>query len=401
VAYVGNQPGIDRWASVLDSNAGNGDWLLVPRPPVARYAHVGDVLELTVRNDTDSAHPYHLHGFSMQPVRMVDNASATTLYEFPYNEFLDTIDVYAGQSYVFRTRIDDRPKFCDIAPTVPPDLGPVLSECTANPCGGVVGRWLFHCHIVTHGALGMIGEVTVLPTPDNPPEITCPANIVQNNDPGLCSAVVTFADPVVSDDCGPVTVVCDPPSGSVFPVGVTVVTCTATDSGGQTSQCTFNVTVNDVEKPKITSATVSVPTFWSPSHDLINVGLNATATDNCAAPVTLTVKVYGDEDDESPTGDGTFSPDAKNVALTTLRLRAERSQKGDGRVYLIIITATDGAGNQAKKCLAVVAPKDKTTKSFNEVMAQAAAAQAYCDANGTAPPGYFVVGDGPVIGSKQ
>ncbi|HEY6226484.1 MAG TPA: multicopper oxidase family protein, partial [Verrucomicrobiae bacterium] len=194
--FTQNQPGIDRYASVLDSNAGNGDWLLVPRPPVARYAHVGDVLELTIQNDTDSAHPYHLHGFSMQPVRMVDTASGTTLYEFPYEEFVDTIDVYAGQSYVFRTRIDDRPKICDLTPNNPPDPGPVLAACTANPCGGVVGRWLFHCHIVGHGALGMIGEVTILPTVDQPPQITCPADIVKNNDPGLCSAVVTFADPV-------------------------------------------------------------------------------------------------------------------------------------------------------------------------------------------------------------
>ena len=47
-----------------------------------------------------------------------------------------------------------------------------------------MGRWLFHCHIVSHGALGMIGELTVLPGPDTPPEITCPADIVVGNDPG-------------------------------------------------------------------------------------------------------------------------------------------------------------------------------------------------------------------------
>ena len=79
---------------MLDSNAGNGDFLTLPRPPIARYARVGDVLELTVRNDTAAVHPYHLHGFSMQPVRFVDNASGTTLYTFDYDEFLDTIDVY-------------------------------------------------------------------------------------------------------------------------------------------------------------------------------------------------------------------------------------------------------------------------------------------------------------------
>ena len=99
--------------------SGNGDFLVLPRFPNSRYAVVGDVLELTVRNETAAVHPYHLHGFSMQPVRMVDNADGTTLYEFDYDEFLDTIDVYGGQSFVFRVRLDDRPKICDLSPTFP------------------------------------------------------------------------------------------------------------------------------------------------------------------------------------------------------------------------------------------------------------------------------------------
>ena len=48
----------------------------------------------------------------------------------------------------------------------------------------------------------MIGEVTVLPGTDTPPKITCPANITTNNDPGQCSAVVTF-EATATDDCGP------------------------------------------------------------------------------------------------------------------------------------------------------------------------------------------------------
>ncbi len=42
-------------------------------------------------------------------------------------------------------------------------------------------------------------DVVVLDDID--PVITCPADITQNNDPGLCGAVVTFADPVISDNC--------------------------------------------------------------------------------------------------------------------------------------------------------------------------------------------------------
>jgi len=37
----------------------------------------------------------------------------------------------------------------------------------------------------------------------------------------------------------------------------------------------------------------------------------------------------------------------------------------------------------------------------DRVAAQAAVAKAFCEQNGTAPPGYFVIGDGAVIGPKQ
>ena len=42
-------------------------------------------------------------------------------------------------------------------------------------------------------------DVTVNDTED--PAITCPADITTSNDPGDCSAVVTYATPVASDNC--------------------------------------------------------------------------------------------------------------------------------------------------------------------------------------------------------
>ena len=40
------------------------------------------------------------------------------------------------------------------------------------------------------------------------------------------------------------TVDCVPPSGSTFPIGETLVTCTATDDADNSSLCTFTVTVD-------------------------------------------------------------------------------------------------------------------------------------------------------------
>ena len=47
-----------------------------------------------------------------------------------------------------------------------------------------------------------------------------------------------------SDDVDPSPLIlCDPPSGSFFPRGTTIVTCTATDASGNQSTCEFPVTV--------------------------------------------------------------------------------------------------------------------------------------------------------------
>jgi hypothetical protein len=69
-----------------------------------------------------------------------------------------------------------------------------------------------------------------------------PSNITLNNTPGTCGAVHNF---VFGGTCNPITVT--PPSGSVFPVGVT----TVRGVNGLTS-ATFTVTVRDVEAPSFT-----------------------------------------------------------------------------------------------------------------------------------------------------
>ena len=116
----------------------------------------------------------------------------------------------------------------------------------------------------------------------------------------------------------------------------------------------------------------------------------------------MTVRVFANEDDEQPTGDGRFSPDAKDIAPGTLRLRQERKGNGDGRVYLIVSYATDAAGNTGSCCSTVGVPQNGSKKSIDTVNTLAAAAAAYCQThNGAPPPGYFLIGDGAIIGPKQ
>jgi gliding motility-associated-like protein len=100
---------------------------------------------------------------------------------------------------------------------------------------------------------------------------TCPTNItVDANE--ACAAVVTWDEPTASDNCGfEPTLTSDFPNGSIFPIGSTTVTYTATDEGGNTATCSFDVTVVDNTGPVFKN----IPTE-----------VRASANESCEATVT-------------------------------------------------------------------------------------------------------------------
>jgi hypothetical protein len=173
------------------------------------------------------------------------------------------------------------------------------------------------------------------------------------------------------------------------------------DAFGQADEDATDVTVEDTMPPEL-SCSVAVPVIQQTNHNMVTVGLASRARDLCEGELPVTASVFADEDDEMQTGDGNFSPDGKSIAVDFLRLRAERRGDSDGRVYLILVEASDSSGNRGFNCCTVAVPHSRAQKALQSVQAQAAAAQASCLANGgAAPAGYFPIGDGPVIGPKQ
>jgi len=216
-----------------------------------------------------------------------------------------------------------------------------------------------------------------------------------------CEAEASIDDGSYAPGGGAFELSQDPPGP--YPLGTTLVTMTAEHESGATSSCQANVTVVDDAPPIIVATTVRSVLSPMRKHDLVNVGLGATSDDECSTPPTsFQVAVYGDEDDETPTDDTTvFSPDASDLATDSLRLRAERVNIGDGRVYLVVVSGEDGSGNTGYGCAAVAVPHNSSSASADLVAGQAADAQTYCEANaGAAPVGYYVIGDGPQIGPK-
>jgi hypothetical protein len=157
--------------------------------------------------------------------------------------------------------------------------------------------------------------ITVVDT--TPPTITCPSDIVADNDAGECGAIVTF-EASAEDNCSGVTVSYSPDSGSFFDVGTTTVTVTATDEAGNTSSCSFDVTVNDVEAPVIDpeAADQTVECDGAGNTEELEAWLasygGAMATDNCS--FTWSSDFTGLSDDCAATGSATVTFTATDPA---------------------------------------------------------------------------------------
>jgi hypothetical protein len=88
-------------------------------------------------------------------------------------------------------------------------------------------------------------KVVATPSDTTPPVITCPEDITVHVGQGETGAVVDYVV-TATDDVTPdedIVIDCVPASGSTFPVGDTLVTCTATDAAGNQATGTFTISV--------------------------------------------------------------------------------------------------------------------------------------------------------------
>ena len=120
------------------------------------------------------------------------------------------------------------------------------------------------------------------------PVITCPANITVNAAPGLCSAVVTWGISA-TDNCTIQSLVqtAGPVTNTSIPVGFYTVAYRVTDGAGNSSTCSFTVTVRDLQPPTITcpaNVSVQCASLVLP----VNIA-SVTAADNCGPPTVTWV----------------------------------------------------------------------------------------------------------------
>jgi hypothetical protein len=130
------------------------------------------------------------------------------------------------------------------SPTASDNCGIASLVCT--PASGStfpVGQTTVTCIAADTAGNADTCTFTVTVNDTENPQPGCPANVVVYRSPGQCDSVVANFAATASDNCPGVSATCNPPSGSPFPLGVSNVTCIATDGSGNQDSCTFTVTV--------------------------------------------------------------------------------------------------------------------------------------------------------------
>ena len=292
---------------------------------------------------------------------------------FPVGTTVVTISsLSTGQSNNFTITVNDNapPVISNCPSNITAQTGPGNTTCgktvswtpptATDNCGGTLAPFS-----VSHqpGASFNVGQTTVtyrfrdaaqnesvcsfvVTVQDNTlPVITgCPQNIVTNVVSG-CTKTVSWTAPTAADNCGSPTLVSNYASGASFPVGITTVTYSATDGAGNIGSCSFTVEVRDLIPPAFTTNLTANPVvIWPPDHKMKNIDLTYATADNCAGPITNLVTVTS-TDPISGVMDGDKFPDWEVVNDRLVKLRAERGNGREARIYTITVTPRDAAGN--------------------------------------------------------
>jgi hypothetical protein len=154
--------------------------------------------------------------------------------------------------------VANTPNQCGAVVNFAPTPAPVCGTVSCSPPSGSFfpkGTTSVTCNTT----VGPSCSFTVTVTDTQPPSLSCPANqTALTSLPGATSVVVNYPPPTVQDNCPGATVVCSPPSGSTFNLGVTTVSCTASDASNTTTKCSFTVTVYNACLQDDTNATTVV-----------------------------------------------------------------------------------------------------------------------------------------------
>ncbi len=113
------------------------------------------------------------------------------------------------------------------------------------------------------------------------------------------------------------------------------------------------------QPPDCSEAFASPDRLWPPGHGLVEIAVDG-VTDPDADPVTVTVLAPFQDEPTDGLGDGDTCPDVAGLGTSSVAVRAERSGRGDGRVYHLVFRAEDGRGGVCEGTVTVCVPHDRS-----------------------------------------
>jgi hypothetical protein len=187
-------------------------------------------------------------------------------------------------------------------------------------------------------------DLTIEPCDTDPPVADVdPLPVVT----GECSASITTV-PTATDYCDGTIYGTTSDPLTYTTQGTFYVTWTYTDTKGNSSTQVQTVIVDDITPPVMTLNPDPEP--WPPNHKYSTFAISdmvASITDNCDLDIDLTaieiISVWSDEPENmAGNGDGNTTEDIV-IAMdcNSVDLRIERCGAGNGRVYSILLKATD------------------------------------------------------------
>lgn len=141
-------------------------------------------------------------------------------------------------------------------------------------------------------------------------------------------------------------------------LGTNLIEVAATDGAGHAASCSNSVVVVDTKPPVILSVAANPSVLWPPNHQMFAVDLSAEVRDDCSPATWKIVGVTSNEPVTGP-GDSGTAPDWGIAADHQVLLRAERAGSGAGRIYSIMVAATDSSGNSSGTVVTVTVPKSQ------------------------------------------
>jgi hypothetical protein len=239
--------------------------------------------------------------------------------------------------------------------TLPPDPSPIAATCAPDGSGGF-------CATVTWNAPSdpTVADVGGVCTPGT--GSASAYDIRWSTSPIVTIGDYTAAN-LASGEPAPATpgtpesfLLCGLPTGDVY---VAMQSLDANFNRGPLTTAHVNCVNN--RNPDCSAAAATIAELWPPNHQFVNVGVTG-VTDPDGDPVTITVTSVSQDEPLNTIGDGNTCPDAQ-LQGSTVDLRAERTGNpkvpGDGRVYVVHFTASDGQGGSCSGTVNVCVPHDQ------------------------------------------